>query len=82
MIRLEGGKYAAYCDGECGTSVKTGLRSFHQAINYISRAEGWDNRKREGQWRNYCPSCGEYANPEQDLAGVHFGRRAIPDFDY
>ncbi len=82
MIRLEGARYVAYCDGECGASVDTGLRSFQQAVNYISRVEGWDNRKRDRQWHNYCPSCGEYANPEQDLAGVHFGRRAIPDDDY
>jgi hypothetical protein len=44
MIRQQGGKYVAYCDGECGASVHTGLRSFHQAINYISRVEEWENR--------------------------------------
>lgn len=81
MLRQEGGKYVAYCDGECGATVHTGLRSFHQAVNYISRAEGWDNRKRENGWHNYCPSCAEYADPERDLAGIHFGRRMIPDED-
>src|ERR1700722_19104076 len=60
MIRPENGKYVAYCDGECGAVVHTGLRSFYQAINYISRAEGWDNRKRDDGWHNYCQSCAEY----------------------
>jgi hypothetical protein len=79
MIRQEGGKWVAYCDGECGAS---GLRSFQQTVNYISRAEGWDSRRsHDGQWHNYCPACGEYANPEQELAGIHFGRRASPDDD-
>ena len=81
MIRLERGRYVAHCDGECGASVNTGLRSFHQAINLISRVEEWENRKGEGGWRNYCPNCREYADPERELAGIHFGRRAIPDDD-
>jgi len=82
MIRLENGKYVAYCDGECGASVNTGLRSFQQAVNYISRVEGWDNRRDgQGPWHNYCRACAEQANPEQDIAGAHFGRRAIPDDD-
>jgi hypothetical protein len=81
MIHQENGKYVAYCDGECGALVHTGLRSFHQAINYISRAEEWENRKREGEWHNYCPRCSEYADPERELAGIQFGRRAIPDDD-
>lgn len=82
MIRLENSRWVAYCDGQCGASVSPGLRSFQQTVIYVSRVEGWDNRRdRDNGWHNYCPACGEYANPEQDLAGVHFGRRAIPDDD-
>jgi hypothetical protein len=81
MIRQENGKYVAYCDGECGASVNTGLRSFHQALNVMSRVEEWENRKRQDGWHNYCPNCSGYADPERELAGLIFGRRAIPEDD-
>ena len=67
MIRQENGKYVAYCDGECGAFVNTGLRSFHQAINVMSRVEEWENRKREDGWHNYCAKCRGYADPEREL---------------
>ena len=80
MIRLEGQRYVAYCDGECDASVDTGLRSFRQAVNYV-RVEGWDNRKRRDRWFNFCPSCAEYAQPELDRVGVYFARRMVSDDD-
>jgi len=82
MIRLEGGKYVAYCDGECGATINTGLRSFHQAINYMTREADWQNRKSgRDAWRNYCSNCAELPNPEQENAGLYIGRRLIPDDD-
>ena len=82
MIRQEGGKYVAYCDGECGASVNTGLRSFHQTINYMTREADWQNRKSDGTgWRNYCPACAEMPDPERENAGLYFGRRMISDDD-
>jgi hypothetical protein len=82
MIRLERASYVAYCDGECGAWVKTGLRSFHQAINYMTREADWQNRKSDGGgWRNYCPNCAELPNPEQENAGIYIGRRVIPEDD-
>jgi hypothetical protein len=77
----ERGSWVAYCDGGCGASLNTGLKSFQQAVNYLSRAEGWDNRKQRGVWSNYCPSCGEYAQPELDRTGVQFTRKMISDDD-
>lgn len=82
MIRQRADRtWVAYCDGECGASVVTGLKSFRQAANYISRSEGWDNRKRGDDWFNYCPSCAEYAQPERENPGIYFGRKVIPDDD-
>lgn len=81
MIRLESGQYVAYCDGECGSTLKTGLRSFHQAINYMTREADWQNRRSGKDWRNYCPGCAELADPERENAGLFIGRRFIPDDD-
>jgi hypothetical protein len=78
MITLEGGSYVAQCDG-CGETINTGQRSFQQAVNYISRAHGWDNRKTKDGWRNYCPRCGEEADPDLDIAGIQFTRKPIND---
>jgi hypothetical protein len=41
MITLKSGSYVAECDGDCNPKVDTGQRSFQQAVNYISRAEGF-----------------------------------------
>jgi hypothetical protein len=82
MIRQENGNWVAYCDGDCGASVNTGVRSFQQAVNYLSRAERWDSRKYRDLWFNYCPSCGEYGRPEIDRTGLHFTRKIISDDDY
>jgi hypothetical protein len=79
MFRQEGGKYIAVCDG-CGTASATGQRSFQQAINFLSREDGWESRKlKDGKWRNYCPQCGEEADPEGDLAGLGFTRKFSSD---
>jgi len=77
MIILKGKTYVAECDG-CGESIDTGLRSFRQAVNYISRAEGWENRKIRNFWRNFCPKCIEAGDPDLDQIGVTF-RRTIED---
>ena len=72
MFRLEGGRYKAICD-RCRETTDTGQRSFQQAINYLSREEGWESRRlKDGKWRNYCPRCGEEGNPDADLAGLGF----------
>jgi hypothetical protein len=82
MIRQERGVFIASCDG-CGETINTGLRSMHQAANYLSRAEGWDSWKQRGEWRNYCPRCIEAGDPDPDLdrAGVTFTRKKISDND-
>jgi len=79
MIALKGGKYVAECDGACGESVDTGLRSFQQAVNYLSRVENWENRKLRGQWWNFCPRCGDIANPDLDRVGVGFTLKPSDD---
>jgi hypothetical protein len=79
MFALEDGKWMVECDGGCGAVVRTGQKSFQQAINYLSRAEGWDSRKLRDGWRNYCPACSQEADPDPDLAGIGFTRRRIPD---
>ena len=79
MITLKSGAYVAECDGGCSTEIDTGLRSFRQAVNYISRAEGWENRRTRGQWWNFCPRCSETANPELDHVGVGFTLKAPDD---
>jgi hypothetical protein len=38
--QLEDRTWKAECDG-CGEVSRTGQKSFQQAVNYISRAEGW-----------------------------------------
>jgi hypothetical protein len=79
MLTLENGKWTAECDGGCGAVVRTGQKSFQQAANYLSRAEGWDSRKLRDGWRNYCPQCGQDADPDLDLAGIGFTRKRILD---
>ena len=67
------GKYEIECDNECGTVLKTGLKSFHQARN-LSVVEGWEHQPLgRGEWRNYCPRCAEEAmSTDLDRVGVHF----------
>jgi hypothetical protein len=77
MSKKTAQKELSECDGGCGAVVRTGQKSFQQAINYLSRAEGWDSRKLRDGWRNYCPACSQEADP--DLAGIGFTRRRIPD---
>jgi hypothetical protein len=78
MIRYEQKVIIVQCDG-CSASCNTALTSFHQAMNYVTREEGWERRRLRGQWFHYCPQCGEYAQPELDQAGVYFGRKTIDD---
>jgi hypothetical protein len=75
MITLQQGTYVAKCDG-CEAELDAGLRSFHRAINLMSRVEGWANRRAGGQWWNFCPRCEDAANPELDR-GV--GSTKAPD---
>jgi hypothetical protein len=79
MIRQVGRNWVADCDGGCGTSIDTGQKSFRQATIYLSRAEGWDNRKLRDGWRNYCSRCAEQADPDLDLAGLGFTKKLIDD---
>ena len=79
MIELVNGVYVATCDG-CGTKVNTGLRSFHQAVNYISRAEGRANRRPRGVWSNYCPRCGDDAD-DLGIVGIGFTKKPADDDD-
>jgi hypothetical protein len=72
-----GRSYVGKCDG-CGDEVHTGQKSFHQAVIYLSRVEGWRNDKRRGVWDNYCPRCAEAADGT-DIVGIGFKRR--PDFE-
>lgn len=82
MLRLEKGGYVVICDGECGATLNTGLRSFHQALNYMTREADWQNRKSDGGgWRNYCPACAEMVDPERENAGLYIGRRIISHDD-
>jgi hypothetical protein len=77
--QLEDRTWKAECDG-CGEVIRTGQKSFQQAVNYISRAEGWDNRKlKDGRWRNYCPRCAEEADPDLDLTGLHLFKNLASD---
>lgn len=78
MITLEGKTWNAECD-RCGEAIDTGQKSFQQAVNYLSRAEGWESRKIRGTWKNYCPRCGEEGDPDMDLAGIGFTRRPAID---
>jgi hypothetical protein len=79
MITLQSGSYVAECDGDCNSKIDTGQRSFQQAVNYISRAEGWENRKARGKWWNFCPRCGDATNPELDRVGVGFTLKTPDD---
>jgi hypothetical protein len=79
MIRLAGRVWIADCDGGCGTSIDTGQKSFRQATIYLSRAEGWDNRKLRDGWRNYCSRCAEEADPDLDLACLGFTKTSIDE---
>lgn len=78
MITLERGSYVAKCDG-CSAEIDTGQRSFQQAVNYISRAEGWENRKTRQQWWNFWSRCSEVANPDLDRVGVGFIAKSIDE---
>ena len=78
MEQLRDRTWKAECDG-CSEAVHTGQKSFQQAVNYISRAEGWENRELKDRWRNYCPRCAEEADPDLNIAGVGFFKRAIGD---
>jgi hypothetical protein len=78
MMTREGGTWTATCDG-CGAKIDTGQKSIMQAGIYLSRAEGWDNRKLKDGWRNYCPQCAEEADPDLDLAGIGFTKKLIDD---
>jgi hypothetical protein len=77
MIEPTGGVYVATCDG-CGKKVNTGQRSFRQAVNLISRAEGWSNQRLRGVWINYCPRCAEEAD---DLGNIGVGFTKRPAID-
>ena len=72
--------WKAQCDG-CGAVIHTGLKSFQQAVNFISRAEGWHNRRLRGVWNNYCPRCGEEAN-DFGIVGIGFTKRPVTEDDY
>ena len=80
MIEQKRGVWIATCDGGCGRQTNTGLKSFQQAVNFISRAEGWRNEKLRGVWTNYCPDCAESAD-DLGIVGVGFTRKHIPDDD-
>jgi hypothetical protein len=71
MLRLESRTWKAQCDG-CPKAIDTGQKSFQQAVNYLSRAEGWESRKLRDGWRNYCPQCSEEADPDLEIAGIGF----------
>jgi hypothetical protein len=79
MIVRKGGTYVAKCDGDCNTEFDTGLESFHQAVNYLSREAGWESYKARGKWWNFCPRCSEIANPELDRVGVAFALKEPDD---
>jgi hypothetical protein len=68
-----GHPYVAKCDG-CSIEIRTGQTSFQQAVNYISRAEGWRNERPRGVWANYCPRCAEAAD-DIDIVGIGFSKR-------
>jgi hypothetical protein len=78
VIRFVKGKWVAECD-RCGATINTGQKSFQQAANYLSRAEGWDSWEHDGVWRNYCPRCIEGGDPDLDRAGIGFTKRSIDD---
>jgi hypothetical protein len=54
IVQSPGMTWNAQCDGCCAV-IDTGLTSFQQAVNYISRAEGWHNRRLRGVWNNFSP---------------------------
>jgi Fe2+ or Zn2+ uptake regulation protein len=76
--QLQDRTWKVECD-RCGEVIHTGQKSFQQAVNYISRAEGWESRETRGIWRNYCPRCREEANPDMDLAGIGFTKKIADD---
>lgn len=61
MIRRERGELIADCD-ECGESTEGvvglsgGFRDFGLFVAEI-KANGWRNRKDDGEWMNLCPDC-------------------------
>jgi hypothetical protein len=80
MNHQENGRYVFECDGGCGAVNRTDLKSFQQAVNVSTRADGWDHRRRDGRnWENYCPNCAEYAEPAEELAGIYIGRKYSDD---
>jgi hypothetical protein len=80
MISQVNGKWMAKCD-RCDRSINTGQKSFQQAANYLSRAEGWDSWEHSGEWTNYCPRCIEGGDFDLDRAGIGFTKKWIADDD-
>ena len=75
MIFHKGGTVIAECDGCDHAAIDTGQRSFQQAVNYTSRAEGWEVRKIRDEWWTICPRCADIAR------GLTRDDLAIPIFE-
>ncbi|MBR0791864.1 hypothetical protein JQ631_22515 [Bradyrhizobium manausense] len=75
------GNVVAYCD-RCPRSYNTGLKVFQQAVDLLSRAEGWESVEHGRGWKNYCPTCSDERGYDSEADGIGIGftqRRSIED---
>lgn len=77
MMRYVKGNVVASCD-RCPRTYNTGLTKFQQAVDLLSRSEGWENIEHGGGWKNYCPSCSDERvfDSEFENVGIGFSRRS------
>ncbi|WP_172628022.1 hypothetical protein [Bradyrhizobium ivorense] len=81
-MRYIKGNVVAYCD-RCPNKHNTGLKVFQQAVDLLSRAEGWESVEHEGKWENYCPRCSDARVFDSvfDRTGVGFTKIGDNDWD-
>ncbi len=80
MMRTIKGNVVAYCD-RCPKSYNTGLKIFQQAVDLLSRAEGWESVEHGRGWKNYCPQCSDARtfDSEFENVGIGFTGRSVND---
>jgi hypothetical protein len=83
MMRYVKGNVVAYCD-RCPRNYDTGLKVFQQAVDLLSRAEGWESVEHGRGWKNYCPTCSDERtfDSESDGVGIGFTKRPPMDDDW
>jgi hypothetical protein len=83
MMRHVKGNVVAKCDRR-PTTYNTGLKVFQQAVDLLSRAEGWESIEHGRGWKNFCPACSDERifDSEADGVGIGFTKRRSLDDDW